>query len=397
MEFHSLFFLCLILASLIYYFFQGFWHNKRLNSFRFRIHVNGTRGKSSITRLIRAGLSKGGFSTFAKTTGTLARIIYPDGTETSVKRYGRPSILEQIEIVKEAYSEKAEIFVIECMALEPRYQYSSEVQILKSNIGVISNVRSDHLEVMGPSIEDVKKAFASTVPINGKLFLPENDQDYIFEKATKDRKSQLIPIPLSDLAFISDKEMKRFKYWEHKENVAMALKVCEELGVPRYTAFQGMLEMEPDPGALTVFNINFFGKNLFFLNALAANDPDSTRMIWMEANKRYAKESNFSILLHCREDRMERSIQLAREISTWNGFNLVFLTGTGTIVAENEMRKFFKAGIKFLNLEGMSADAIFESLLAQNESGSVIMAMGNIGGLGLELIQLIRNRSEKDT
>ena len=34
------------------------------------IHVNGIRGKSSICRLIDAGLRAGGFAVFTKTTGT---------------------------------------------------------------------------------------------------------------------------------------------------------------------------------------------------------------------------------------------------------------------------------------------------------------------------------------
>lgn len=384
------------MSLLSFFGFQGFVHKKRLRAFRYRIHVNGTRGKSSITRLIRAGLSKGGFSVVAKTTGTLARIIYADGSELTVRRWGRPTILEQIRIVKEAYNEKAEILVIECMALEPRYQFSSEVQILNSNIGVISNVRPDHLEIMGPSLEDVKKAFASAIPVNGKLVLLESENSTIFTQVCEDRQTEIVSVSEKEVLSKSEREMMQFKYWEHKENVAIALKVCELIGVSRERAFEGMLEMEPDPGALTVFPIYFFGKKLTFLNALAANDPESSRLIWNEANMKYSKGSVRALVLHCRDDRIERSIQLARETSTWAGVQIVFLTGTGTSFAEAEMNRLFQPGIKFLNLEGKSPEFIFESLLAQNESGSVIMALGNIGGTGLELIQLIRNRSENN-
>ena len=45
-------------------------HQKVLETIPLRIHVNGTRGKSSVTRLIAAGLREGGIRTFAKTTGT---------------------------------------------------------------------------------------------------------------------------------------------------------------------------------------------------------------------------------------------------------------------------------------------------------------------------------------
>ena len=34
------------------------------------VHVNGTRGKSTVSRLIEAGLREGGMRVFCKTTGT---------------------------------------------------------------------------------------------------------------------------------------------------------------------------------------------------------------------------------------------------------------------------------------------------------------------------------------
>ena len=42
-------------------------HNLSLKKIPVRIHVNGTRGKSSVTRLIAAGLRFGGIKTLAKT------------------------------------------------------------------------------------------------------------------------------------------------------------------------------------------------------------------------------------------------------------------------------------------------------------------------------------------
>src|SRR5687767_9147499 len=74
-------------------------HKRNLARIPIRIHVNGTRGKSSVTRLIAAGLREGGIITCAKTTGTLARMIFPDGREVPVFRPSRPNVIEQIRIV----------------------------------------------------------------------------------------------------------------------------------------------------------------------------------------------------------------------------------------------------------------------------------------------------------
>ncbi len=61
-------------------------HRRRLARIPIRIHVNGTRGKSSVTRLIAGGLRAGGIVTCAKTTGTLARLILPGGQQRPIAR-----------------------------------------------------------------------------------------------------------------------------------------------------------------------------------------------------------------------------------------------------------------------------------------------------------------------
>ena len=60
---------------------EGLLHRRHLEKIPVRIHVGGTRGKSSVTRLIAAGLNHSGVRTAAKTTGTTARMILPDQRE----------------------------------------------------------------------------------------------------------------------------------------------------------------------------------------------------------------------------------------------------------------------------------------------------------------------------
>ena len=58
---------------------ESYFHRLSLAQLPIRIHVNGSRGKSSVTRLIAAGLRAGGLKILAKTTGTSARIIDENG------------------------------------------------------------------------------------------------------------------------------------------------------------------------------------------------------------------------------------------------------------------------------------------------------------------------------
>ena len=62
-------------------------HCRRLKAVPIRILVNGTRGKSTVTRLIAAGLAAGGLRVYAKTTGSAARIILPDLRERNKKTW----------------------------------------------------------------------------------------------------------------------------------------------------------------------------------------------------------------------------------------------------------------------------------------------------------------------
>ncbi|MDE4986316.1 poly-gamma-glutamate synthase PgsB, partial [Francisella tularensis subsp. holarctica] len=86
----------------VYLIIENIVHNNSIKSIPSRIHVNGTRGKSSVAILIAAGVRAGGYRTVAKTTGTLARSIDVDGSETPVCRIGVSNIAEQVKIMFKA-------------------------------------------------------------------------------------------------------------------------------------------------------------------------------------------------------------------------------------------------------------------------------------------------------
>ncbi|GBF50286.1 poly-gamma-glutamate synthase PgsB [Leptospira ryugenii] len=386
-------FFLLILAILLWLFIEILIQRSIFKKIKIRIQVNGTRGKSSVTRLIRAGIAEAGHSVLAKTTGTMARIILPNNSERNVIRWGKPSILEQIQILKTAISEKANALVVECMALEPRYQYVSEVKMIRSTVAVITNVRPDHLEIMGPTLRDVTLALASSIPYNAHLFATRNEFPDIFEFACKERNTQLHWIGKEDVDSIPEEMLQTFAYWEHKENLALSLAVCEFLGIKRELAFHGMLKANPDPGALIPLEIDFFGKNLIYLNLMAANDSESTRMLRNVCKERYSKERTAYLLFNCREDRIDRSEQIAKEIASWEEIEAIFLIGKGTKYALNALNLYCKEGTKIFNWESASAEHIFESLLEQVSLQSYVLAVGNIAGIGLELNQYLKNRT----
>ena len=156
-------------ALIIIGLFEFKFHQVSLSRIPTRVHVNGTRGKSSVTRLIAAGLRAGGKRTFAKTTGTAPRVIDSEGIDRIIHRLRKPSIGEQVRLLKYFSDEKPDVVVMECMAVQPQYQWISEHQMVKADIGVITNARPDHLDEMGPTEVDVVKSLCNSIPVNGTL------------------------------------------------------------------------------------------------------------------------------------------------------------------------------------------------------------------------------------
>jgi len=115
-------FLWLVACGLIaYWVFAVRGHRRRIDRLDLRVHVNGIRGKSTVTRLVGGVLREGGYQTLSKTTGSAARVIGALGEETPIKRNGAATINEQIDIVQEHVTDDMEALVIECMAVRPLY------------------------------------------------------------------------------------------------------------------------------------------------------------------------------------------------------------------------------------------------------------------------------------
>lgn len=371
-------------------------HRRNLRRIPIRIHVNGTRGKSSVVRLVTAGLRAGGIPTCAKTTGTLARMILPDGKEYPVFRPYRANVIEQVRIVATAAAYGAKAVVMECMALQPALQWLSEDKLVRATHGVITNARPDHLDVMGPREGDVADALLGMTPQGALLYTAERDHLPAFEAASQDRGSRLIAIPEEEIAGITAEEMAGFKYIAHPENVALSLRILADLGVDRGTALQGMYAATPDPGAMTDHTIDFFGRRVHFVHGFAANDPESTETIWDMAVERYPDVERRIAVFNCRSDRPDRSRQLGNACSRWSQANAYVLIGTGTYIFG---RAAVAAGIahgKLVFAEDQSVPDVFETIMAQVGHSALVMGMGNVAGQGLELVQYFKNRSVLD-
>ena len=366
---------------------ESYLHQRHLNRIPIRIHVNGTRGKSGVARLIAAGLRSGGVRTFAKTTGTLARAIFPSGEEFPIFRPGRTNVIEQVRMVRLAAQQQVDALVIECMALHPTLQSLCELQLIRSTHGVITNTRADHLDVMGPTAEDVAKALASTVPRAGTLFTAEQNYLDVLRHAAEDRKSRLVAVGDAHVSQVTHQELAQFPYVAHAENVALALRVCGELGVDRETALAGMWAAAPDPGAMQIIQARRGRQRLALVNAFAANDPESTGKIWDNMVDRYRPYQTRIAVVNCRRDRESRSVQLAEAMHGWQAADHILLVGTGTEIFKRVALAHGLDPLALVSLENASAEQVSNEIFRRAGESAVVVGMGNTAGVGLALCQ----------
>ncbi|WFB10496.1 poly-gamma-glutamate synthase PgsB [Streptomyces sp. LX-29] len=351
-----------------------------------RVLVNGIRGKSSITRLCAGALRGGGLVTVAKTTGSAARFIHPDATEEPVyRKFGIANVVEQIGIVRRAAAYRPDALVIECMAVMPALQEVNQEKLIRSTIGVLCNVREDHLAEMGPTLDDVARSLSRSMPVGGVCVTAEQERLHILKEEADKRRCRLIAV---DPESVTDEELRGFSWFTFKENVAIALAVAGLLGVDRATALRGMWAAPPDPGVLTVERYRTpQGKRLRFANVFAANDPESTLMNVRQLEQLGAIRRPLNVVINCRPDRVERNGQMGAIVPDLAP-ETVFLIGHPTKSARDGIPPGWSSG-RVVELGGDRRDAqeLTRAILTELAPNSSLVAIGNIHGQGELLLE----------
>ena len=382
--------LIIILIVLITFgFIENYYHNKALSKIPIRIHVNGARGKSSVTRLIAAGLRAGGISTMAKTTGSAPRIIDKEGKDMIIHRLRSASIGEQVKLIRNFSKQNIQALVIECMAVQPQYQWISEQKMIKSTTSVITNVRPDHLDEMGSTMSDIAYSLSNTIPFNGTFITAERDYCDEMQDVAKQRNTNM---HIVDSSIISEEYLNKFSYLEHADNISIALEVCKNIGVQSQVALDGMLKTPPDPGALVIWDLLFKDYRNRFVSAFAANDPKSTLKIWELLSNRI-ENYNSCIFLNTRSDRRYRTNQLISLVC--NEIEPKLLIIRGDDIPVNLISQINDKNIE-LNIlsEKTSPDEMIDYF--KTLDNFFIMGIGNIVGWGEEFVNNLKKYRKKN-
>ncbi|MED3324668.1 poly-gamma-glutamate synthase PgsB [Bacillus thuringiensis] len=366
------------LFLVIYGVVEQILHQKRLDSIPIRVNVNGIRGKSTVTRLITGVVQEAKYKTVGKTTGTSARMIYwfTDEEQPIKRRKEGPNIGEQRRVVKKVADLETEALICECMAVQPDYQIIFQNKMIQANIGVIVNVLEDHMDVMGPTLDEVAEAFTATIPHNGHLVTIESEYLDYFKKVAGERNTKVI---VADNSRISEGFLRKFDYMVFPDNASLALAVAEALGIDEETAFRGMLNAHPDPGAMRITRFGDQSNPAFFVNGFAANDASSTLRIWERVESFGYSNLAPIVIMNCRPDRVDRTEQFARDVLPYIKAEVVIAIGdiTSPITASYEAGNI--PAKEYWDLESWSTNEIMTRMRPYLKN-RIVYGVGNIHG-----------------
>ena len=339
------------------------------------IHVNGIRGKSTVTRLIDAGLRAGGMKVFCKTTGTDPMFIGTDGVEEPVRRVGRANIKEQLGIMHRAVREGAQVLVIECMAVDPTLQAVAQHQMLRADVGVITNVRLDHTEEMGGTLEEICDSLSSMIPRGGTLFTAD---ETFYPQLSRNAEK------VNCRAFLARPTGEEPDF-DFPENLALALAVCRHLGVEEKTALEGMLHYQRDPYALSLHKLP---GGAMFVNGLSINDPQSTELVFRRLKEKYGwGDKRFILLINNRPDRGYRThhmAMVARDLQP----DEVWLLGASQLMMSRAVRRDVPRAVvrRFAGADQVPLDQVPDT--------AFVFAAGNLAGPGRPLMERVRQEAQ---
>jgi poly-gamma-glutamate synthase PgsB/CapB len=246
------------------------------------------------------------------------------------------------------------------------------MQWLKPDITVITNVRQDHEHELG-TVEEAAQIFAQAIPNNSVTVTSEGNFIDTWKTAAKQKNSKLV--------FVAPEEAESLP-GAFPENIACILGVADHLGIERSQALIAIAEHKPDTGAFTVHKWEYKDHPIFFADARAANDIESTERLYASAIQMLEPAMNFQkiLLLVNREDRPDRARLFLQYIINRHmelRFDQYLCLGLLPLSFRNTLKR------KGVNYKTLKSTRDMDDLLVGISQPVFIFAVGNYGGPGL--------------
>lgn len=309
----------------------GWWivhvrHIRRLSErIPIRILVTGTRGKSSVVRLLHAALTSAGLKVEAKTTGTAARYIDPDGRERSTTRLGQVSILETVSTMAQSARRNVDAVVVECMAVNPVLIRQLSADIVRPTIVDVTNCDLDHLEEEGSERVEIMRSLAQAVTSDQVVVTTERDPLCVWElqQETERNAGQLVAV---DRRLSLDSFGQPLVRDAYPENVSLVLATTRACDIPDSISVAGMRRASHEPEEEEFLESSLLGMPVRLCNLGSINDANNVLPAVHRILGPKAPNTPRIALLSGRSDRPLRAMLFAGLLPT-SDFDGVIVTG----------------------------------------------------------------------
>jgi len=199
-----------------------------------RVMVTGSRGKSSVVRLLHTAMQATGLQTYARITGVVPRELGADGIRV-ITRSGAAHVEEMRWWLRHIPSSVQGI-VMENSAISPDLQ-SLAGRWLRPHVTVLTNTVADHQEAWGPTRASAAETLVRGIPDRGLVVIPadlETDA-HLLELLDRRRCKVIFAESVSAAGAVY-----------RATNLGLALGVVEKLGLEKDRSLRAMLRLSPD-------------------------------------------------------------------------------------------------------------------------------------------------------
>ena len=239
----------------------------------------GTRGKSGTERIKAALFNALGHSVVSKTSGCEAMFLHahPGGKLREMflfRPYDKATIWEQVDVLRISRQLGTHVFLWECMGLTPSYVAILQQQWVKDDVSTITNTYPDHEDLQGPAGINIPEVMTNFIPHNSTLITSEEQMAPILREAAAQRNTDFHTIDWLEAGLLTPDLLERFPYAEHPYNIALVIKMGEELGIDADFSIKEMADrVVPDLGVLKASPpAPLQGRILEFINGMSANE-----------------------------------------------------------------------------------------------------------------------------
>jgi gamma-polyglutamate synthase len=377
------FLLCLI-AFLFFLLWERIALHRAQERIPLRIAVTGTRGKSSVVRLLASVLKEAGHSVIAKTTGSQALIVLPDGRQIELDRSVPPSILEQKQLIHKAARLHADCLVSEVMSLRPENHFVETHFLLRPNLVAITNVRRDHTDIMGKTEAQIASVLSLDIGRRSRVFLPAVEDCASFRAEALRCEAELIPVRVGSAAGILEGDPASGRS-EFADNLDLVCAIASHLGLDRKDIIAGIRKAKHDIGRMKVWRHQPAGsdRTFFLVNAFAANDPESTLQVLAKVRDSLPGPSGPVVgVFNLRADRLPRTLQWISALrdGALRHFSRIYLVGDHTPAIRRRLPE--ARGIR-----SGAPEEITKIIYSEATADEVVFGFGNIKGPGMLLTE----------